>query len=98
MGLTAIQIRCSDKLAAAWKRAAKREGITLSEWIRQAGEQARVVSEVATVLRAKGPTRRGKLQSTPVDIAPGEDDRGRGHGRGKLGLKGRVSGRLPAKG
>lgn len=92
MAQYALQVRMDEETAEAWKSEAASMGKTLSEFVRLA------VDAGVLVLRASDATPPRKLQSTRTGVAVGEDDRGRGAGRRKLGLKGRVSGRLPAKG
>jgi hypothetical protein len=88
----ALQVRVDENTAEAWKSEAASMGKSLSEFIRLA------VDAGVLVLRAQDATPRGKVQSTRAGGARREDDRVRRHGRGKPGLKGRVSGRLQAKG
>jgi hypothetical protein len=88
----ALQIRMDENVALAWKSEAASMGKTLSEFVRLA------VDAGVLVLRATDATQPRKLQSTRAGVAVGEDDRGRGPVRRKLGLKGRVSPRIRAKG
>jgi hypothetical protein len=94
----ALQIRVSREMALQWKKDAARSGVSLSEWVRANVEEMRVVNAVASVARPKGPTRRGKIRSTPVAVRTVRGTSPRGAAKSGHGDGGGDSGRLPAKG